>query len=347
MNRICTSICGILFLLSGYSALAQSVDDYTASIDSLISTTDVRPFTGVILIAQNGVTRYAKAHGYADIERKIPLKTGDEFAIMSNSKQITAVLLLLEVQKGRVDLRAPIKKYLPNLTQTWADTVTVHQLLNHTHGITDLEQPLAFRAGTDFKYGNLSNILLGKIISFSAKKSYAVLANQLFRRLGMMHTFCYSPANARKLVHGYANDHNVFTLVDTAEITTDNLPAKGIVSTVADLIIWNNQLHHGRLLNKQAYQWMTSYTVTAQHNVFGKEKVGYGYGIRISGKTPIRYIGHTGLGDGFASVNLYFPAKKLSLVVLENQANTDTGIAYYFGIAIKNILLQSHLTKRK
>jgi hypothetical protein len=38
-------------------------------------------------------------------------------------------------------------------------------------------------------------------------------------------------------------------------------------------------LHKGKNLKPETYKLMTSYSITAQHNAFGKEKIGYGYGI--------------------------------------------------------------------
>ena len=153
-------------------SFAQNQKQLSKKIDSIIENKNPRPFNGVILITEKGKTKYSKALGFTNFKTRIPLKISDQFEIMSNTKQITAVLLLKEVEKGTVNLNSAIKKYLPSLTQNWADTVTVHQLLNHTHGITDTEKPLLFKAGSDFKYGNLSNIFLGKIIENASKKSY-------------------------------------------------------------------------------------------------------------------------------------------------------------------------------
>jgi D-alanyl-D-alanine carboxypeptidase len=103
-------------LFSSFMAYGQKKDDYSAKIDSFIQCANVRSFNGVILIVQNGKTKYAKAFGYANFDKKTPLKLRNPFEIMSNSKQITAVLLLREVEKGNVNLQSPIKKYLPYLT---------------------------------------------------------------------------------------------------------------------------------------------------------------------------------------------------------------------------------------
>ncbi len=99
----------------------ELVDDYSAKIDSLIATTNPRKFNGVILITQNGETKYSKEYGFSDFEKKIPINLNDNFRIQSNSKQITAVLILKEVEKGNIHLNNTIKKYLPELNSTWTD----------------------------------------------------------------------------------------------------------------------------------------------------------------------------------------------------------------------------------
>lgn len=335
-----------IFLLSNCNSFSQKKDNFNSKTDSLIKVADPK-FNGGVLLSKKGKTVYSKVQGFADFDKKIPLTINSQFEIMSNSKQIAAVLILKEYEKGRIDLQAPIKRYLPYLTQSWADTVTVHQLLNHTHGIEDLKKPLLFKPGTDFKYGNLSFNLLGKIVEFTSKKSYSEMANTLFKELKMKNTFCYSKEKIQHLVTGYSNDKNIFEKITTSQITPESLGADGIISTVNDLAIWNNNLHKGKILKPETYQLMVHYNIKAQHNVFGKEKEGYGYGIRIVDQKTPKYIGHTGLGDGFSSLNLYFPESDVSLIILENQMNADRDLLYSTEIKIKNILLESDLLNQK
>jgi CubicO group peptidase (beta-lactamase class C family) len=336
----------VLLLFSSSPSFSQKKDHLYTQIDSLIKVSNPK-FNGVLLISKKGKTVYAKALGSADFDKKIPLTINSQFEIMSNSKQITAVLILKEVEKGRIDLQAPIKKYLPHLTQTWADSVTVHQLLNHTHGIIDLQKPLLFKPGTDFKYGDLSFSLLGQIVAFSTQKKYPEVAADLFKKLNMKNTYCYSKDKTTQLVSGYINDKNVFTKNDKSGITSETVSANGIISTVTDLAIWNNNLHKGKILKPATYQLMLRYTIKAQHNLFGKEKEGYGYGLRIVDQGNPKYMGHSGLGDGFSSVNLYFPKSDVSLIVLENQMNTNSELFYQTEIKIKALLLKSDLLNKK
>jgi len=348
MNSIfkISSLLSIILIFSSCNSFAQKENNYSTKIDSLIKNTSPI-FNGVILISKNGKTLYSKTKGVSNFESKKPLKFDSQFEIMSNSKLITAVLILLEVEKGKVKLNSPIKKYLPELTQTWADSVTVHQLLNHTHGIVDLKKPLVFKSGTQFKYGDLSYTLLTKIIENTTKKSYTEVAETLFKKLKMTNTYCYSKDKIQNLVTGYFNSKGTFEKVQKTQITPQNLGADGVVSTVTDLAIWNNNLHKGKILKPETYQSMLRYTITAQHNFFGKENEGYGYGIRITEKEAVKYVGHTGLGDGFSSVNLYFPESDISLIVLENQMNEDSELFYASEFKIKNILLKSDLFIKK
>ncbi len=335
----------ILFLVS-CNNYGQEKNDYSFKIDSLIKTTNPRSFNGVILITQKGKTKYENAFGYSNFEKKTSLKTKDNFIIMSNSKQITAVLILKEVEKGKIDLQSPIRKYLPDLLQSWADTVTVHHLLNFSAGITDIDKPLIFKPGSDFKYGNTTYIMLGKIIEKVTGRRYIDVANDMFKELKMKNTFCFERDKLQNRVQGYLNTSNNFVLVNKPIENNDAVSAAGIISNVADLNNWDKLLHKGKILKPESYKLMTSYSITSQHNAFGKEKIGYSYGIRISDKTPIKYFGHTGGGSGFVSFKVYFPETEVDLVVLENQSNENIDLLYEFEIKIKEIVMKSNLMKK-
>lgn len=347
MKSVIRTCCTAAFLVFASQSCAQNRTPYSKQIDSLVQLPSPRPFNGVILITKNGKTQYSKAYGFKDSRTKAPLKMDDQFEIMSNSKQVTAILLLKQFEKGKVDLQAPIKKYIPTLTQPWADSVTVHQLLNHTHGILDTEKPLAFKPSTEFKYGNLSNILLGQIIENTSGSSYIQQANALFKELHMKNTFCYSKNNNSNLVSGHMNKNNVFTPVENSFINDTNMPADGIISTARDMALWNTLLHNGKILNKKSYALMTASSVLSEHDVFGKGKMGYGYAIRIVNYNGIPYFGHTGLGDGFASLSVYVPDSDVSIVVMENQMSEDSTLYYYHEALIRDIVLKSSLIKDK
>jgi D-alanyl-D-alanine carboxypeptidase len=327
------------------TAKAQKTDPDFQKIDSIVTASAPIKFNGVVLVSQNGKTKYVKAYGYKDFDGKIPLKANDRFEIMSNSKQITAVLVLQEAEKGALDLQTPIKKYLPSLTQPWADTVTIHHLLNHTHGIVDTEKPLVFKPGSQFKYGNLSYILLGKILERTSKKSFTELSGSLFKKLKMKNTFCFNGQNNHSLVPGYMNSENHFSKVEKSFLNEELLPAAGMISTVQDLAKWDQALYKGKLLSPKYLGLMMKASTSSQHNVFGKENMGFGYSVRVIKEAGLDYFGITGLGDGFTCLNVYFPSADTSLIILENQLPKNSDFWSFKEASIKNTLLKSKILK--
>lgn len=330
----------------------HQTDDYSTKIDSLIKTTNPRIFNGVILITQNGERKYSKAYGYSNFEMKTPITTEDNFRIQSNSKQVTAVLILKEFENGKIDLKSPIREYLPNTKQTWADTVTVHQLLNMSSGIIALDKPLIFEPGTDYAYSNPAYGLLGRIIENVTGKKYTEVANSFFKQLEMHNSYCYEIGKPNKgLINGYRVSNGNFNFVDfnslgfTEEEWIDFIPGGGIISNLDDLNVWDTKLHNGEILKPETYKLMKSYSITGQHDAFGDEKIGYGYGLRIHDKKPIKHIGHAGRGIGFASIKFYVPEKDLDVIVLENVYNEDVSIIYHFEKEIREIVLNSNLVK--
>ncbi|MFZ4929464.1 serine hydrolase domain-containing protein [Chryseobacterium sp. Mn2064] len=327
------------------TANAQKTKNYTHKIDSIMAATSPLTFNGVVLVSQKGKIQYLKAKGYKDFEKKIPLKTDDQFEVMSNSKQITAVLVLQAAEQGKLDLHTPIKKYLPSLTQPWADTVTIHHLLNHTHGITDTEKPTLFKAGSQFKYGNLSYALLGDILKTTTGKTFTELADSLFKKLKMNRTFVYNTQNNQSLVPGFKSENNQFEKVKESFITNEIAPSAGIVSTVEDLAKWDQALFKGNLLSPQFKKQMLFPSTMSQHNVFGKESMGFGYNVRIIKEAGLTYYGVTGLGDGFTCLNVYFPSTDTSLIILENQMPKNSENWSFQEAAIKNVVLKNMTSK--
>ena len=289
------------------------------SIDSLIAIKTSKPFNGIILIEQNGKILYSKAFGYSDLTTKTPLERNAEFVIGSISKQFTAVIVLQEFDKGHLDLFAPIHTYLPELSQNWADTITVHHLLTHTHGITELDKPTSFNAGTKFSYSQIGYDLLATIVERTSGKSFAKLSDELFKKCGMQHTFHPDVKKYNHLVKGYTQYRNGSIIFDNTSF--ENYAAAGaFVSTANDLDRWNNKLHNGNLLKETTYNEMLTKQKNAirQHPIFGITE--YGYGFTIDDKESNLQIGQTGFAPGFVSMDFYFPESKTSVIILENIA---------------------------
>lgn len=313
-----TLLCSILLCILAFQhSLGQVNKVLSKQIDSLINAKTTRAFSGIIAITKHGKVQYLAINGFADKEKKTPLKRNDQFVIGSISKQFTAALILRAYDEGKLSLNRPIREYLPNLKLSWADTVTTHQLLTHTHGIVSLNKPLAFKAGTQYAYSQIGYDLMAQILESVNKKSFAILANELFKSCGMNNTFHPDLKKYNNLVKGYTEQENGKLIFETA--TFENYPAAGgFISTVDDLVKWNEWLYSGKLFKPATFEMMKTKQPGAvrQHPLFGRTE--YGYGITVDDKEGLVQLGQTGYTPGFISMNFYFPKTQTSLIILNN-----------------------------
>jgi CubicO group peptidase (beta-lactamase class C family) len=75
---------------------------------------DAGEIAGVVtLVARRGRIAHFEAYGYADIDRRIPMRTDHIFGLASSTKPITAVAILMLVESGAVRLQDPVSKFIP------------------------------------------------------------------------------------------------------------------------------------------------------------------------------------------------------------------------------------------
>ncbi|MEN0052885.1 MAG: serine hydrolase domain-containing protein [Mucilaginibacter sp.] len=163
---------------------------------------------------------WAGAEGYANIERKRPMENCDLQYLQSVSKTYMAVAIMQLKEAGKINLDAPIKKYLPakytGIVKN-AAAITVRMLLNHTSGIPEystdpgfvayvMEHPAhklttefvigtikgkepMFAPGSKHVYCNTNYELLAVIADAITGDHAAYIAKHIFEKLGLRNTF--------------------------------------------------------------------------------------------------------------------------------------------------------------
>ncbi|SHN30600.1 serine hydrolase [Chitinophaga sp. CF418] len=329
----------LIAFLSSFSSLFAQQKNISRRLDSLLTASTTTPFNGIVVVSQGGKTIYRKTAGYASFEQKQAVSGESEFIIGSISKQITAVIVLQEIEKGHLRLNDPIHKYLPDLAEKWADTVTIHHLLSHTHGITALDKPLAFRPGSRFAYGFISFDLLSQIVEKTSGKTFPDLCMALFKQCGMQHSFHPGIKQYKQLAQGYTLNQEGQPQKEESMLNVF-AAAGGLISSGDDLVKWNNALHSGKLLSDSTYRLM----ITPKENAFREHvtlgTIDYGYGITIPRQTAVPELAVTGVAPGFISMDVYFPGTKTSVVVLENIARDmmDLKKSFYYHEQILHIV---------
>ena len=93
----------------------------------------------VVMVARQGRVVYYRAAGFADREAQRPMQEDQLFRFASLTKPLVALTALRLADQGRLDLQAPVSRYLPYFTPHLADGTpavpTLAQLLSHTAGL--------------------------------------------------------------------------------------------------------------------------------------------------------------------------------------------------------------------
>jgi CubicO group peptidase (beta-lactamase class C family) len=95
----------------------------------------IQPFQGVVLIGRAGKPIYSRTVGFADIEAKTPATLDTPYVIASISKWLTSTALLKLAEAGKVDLDAPITRYLPDYRADTGAKVKLRHLMTNISGV--------------------------------------------------------------------------------------------------------------------------------------------------------------------------------------------------------------------
>ncbi len=288
-------------------------------------------FNGRVAIFNKDEIVYQKQNGFQNFENKIPFSKNSVFAIGSVSKQFTAILVLLQEEAGKLKTSDKVSKYLPEFQTKNLESITIHQLLNHSSGLNDDGENLLFKSGKDFNYSNKGFRFLGKIIEKVSGKSYDENAMELFAKAGMKNTSTantFKGGNFAGAYDGTANNyHEIENMPKRLSGNEIGTSAGGILSTIGDLKIWNDALFGGKILKPETLQKMHSKSSHRKEYIMGD--VGYCYGIMTNLEKPKGYF-HTGYVKGSPSLLVYYPETKTSVVILSNIADDSKGSASIF-----------------
>jgi len=316
----------------------------------------LQDMTGAVRVEKNGVVLLEKGYGLADEASRIANTPDTIFRIGSNTKQFTAMAILLLQDDGRLGVDDPICSHLDDCPDAW-QPITIQELLDHSSGIPDYinapdfptyigtpatvpeliarfrDLPLLFTPGSQWSYSNSGYLLLGAIVTHESGLSYAdFLRQRIFGPLGMTHT-------------DYDSDHPPLGTHATGYLSMGVKPvffamseadaAGALASTVGDLAKWDSALQAGTIGSAAARTAMfTPHIACPSGGCALGSDIGYGDGWFIADVSGQRYDYHWGHIDGFFSSNGFYPDAHVTVIVLSNLETVDTfGIASQLGAA--------------
>ncbi|MGA5040995.1 serine hydrolase domain-containing protein [Streptomyces capoamus] len=306
-------------------------------------------------------------HGVTSTEHPLPVDGRTLFHLASVSKTFTATALMRLAAQGRVDLAAPVRRYVPALRLADEEAtarITVLQLLNHTAGLdwnlVDADEgdgsleafvaglgrlPLVAPPGARASYSQAGYNLLGRVIeNVTGLPFEKAVAELLLDPLGLHNTvFDLDDVVVRRFAVGH-NPAADGTLAPARPWkswragTRGNNPGGGVVSSVSDLLRWARfQLGDGEgLLPAGTLDRMRQPTVELRGSTLG-DAFGICWFVRDVG--GVRTVGHGGSGNGQFAELLLVPEHDFAVVSL---ANAGPG-GYLFNQAVLKRALELYL----
>lgn len=324
-------------ILASAAASAQPLTAAEVSqIDQLVTKTlaDTGVPSAEIAIVRGGKLVLNKAYGKAN--EGLPANPDLPYQIASNSKQFTAMALLLLRDEGKLSLDDHVSKFIPSITE--GDKITIRELLSHESGLqdfwpqdysfADMEQPttpqhivdkwakkpLDFQPGTRWQYSNTGYVVAGLIAEkVSGLPLLTFLHREIFDPLGMSSVRDQDDTNTPAFPAGYKR--NALGPVRLARQPGRGwLYAAGELSmTAADLAKWDIARMSRSLI--PARDWAEQETPVLRAD--GRTN-GYGLGVHNGYQRERHVIDHGGEAVGFLTQNSVYPDTKDAIVVFTN-----------------------------
>lgn len=302
-----------------------------AAVDQLMKLNQISGLS--VAVAHNGQVVWCREAGKADLENDVPVKRATKFRLASVSKPVTAVAVLRLVEKGKIDLDAPVQKYVPSFPEKqWP--ITTRQLLCHTTGIRHYRQresestrrydsmtqsldifkndDLLFEPGTKLGYSTYAYTLLGCVVEGASGKSFMdCLREEVLEPAGMTNTFAddvYAliPNRARGYRRVEAGRFRNAGLMDSSY----KIPGGGLLGTAEDLAKFAVALQTGKLLQDKTVAQMS----TRQKLKDGKEiENGLGWRVDATGA-----LAHGGAQQGASTFLLMDTPNKAAVALMSN-----------------------------
>ena len=308
------------------------------------------PGMAVAITSRQGLLRLS-TYGYANKDSRDPVTPQTLFGAGSIGKSFTAVALLELRDSGKVDLQAPVSRYLPWFKVNSSTPITAHHLLTHTAGLPDMrmelmstryqafwltQSPVPFEPGKQYHYSSSGYDVLSLLIATLNGKSFGESIQQgILVPLEMNHSEPVFTTRIRpRLAVSYEPLYDDRPADSRSPLVTSNWYEYGggagsEAVTAEDLAAYLRMLlnrgagPHGRVLSEESFRLLTQHAVPRGPNRY------YGYGLEVSEENGHVLIGHAGGVQGFRSMMLGDLDDGLGVVVLVNSPLATNMVAQF------------------
>lgn len=296
-------------------------------------------------VVEDGKVTFVQTEGFADLDKKIPMRRDHIFPIASVTKTFAAVTLMQYEQEGKISMDDYVLDY-PFLSIGFTPerlqdpNVKIKHVLSHTS---------EGEPGTSYIYnGGRYNFVYGVFEKMSGDtRHYEAFAGEVTRRvfqpLKMKDTFPgypsdkNSPALSRIVTtYSWDRERQSFTPDRNLSGETTLYPSTNMLSSIDDLAAYSNALDQNTLLTAESYKKLTSPFVTKS----GRPNP-YGLGWATQQVDGRQVHWHYGYGGSFAALIIRVPQEKLSFILLSNGVPASEPFVLGYGNLLNSIFAQA------
>jgi CubicO group peptidase (beta-lactamase class C family) len=309
---------------------------------------------------------WAQGFGFADPEKKTAATAETVYRVGSVSKLFTDIAIMQLVERGQLDLDAPVTRYLPDFhpRNPFGEPITVRELMSHRAGLVreppvgnyfDNSEPslaevvkslntteLVYPPGTHTKYSNAGDTVAGAVLESVTREPYLQYLRQaVLAPLGLRNSsFKPEPALLRRLAKGYMWTYAGRRFrAPTFELGTG--PAGNMYSTVIDQSRFLSALlAEGRGANGPILKPATLQQMFIPQ---GRDS-GFGLGFALLSLDGFKMVGHRGGIYGFSTEVLAMPGEKIGVVVMINMDNSSE-VCWHVAITALRLMLAARQGK--
>lgn len=347
---VCRSVIIAILLISVSPVSGQS--SWTFKKEAVDSVLELQYFSTrmpgyAMCIIKDGQIVYSGFRGKSSVKLDQKMSATTQFNIGSVTKQFTAAAIYMLEEQGKLQLNDDVKKYIPEFP-TYPIPVTIDQLIHHTSGIRDhMEVALLLSRykqdlneldgmlkwiqkypelntppGTAFAYSNTNYMLLAEIIERVSGMTYEnYIAEHIFKPLGM--TNSYVERGKHKTLNDGTTHYDINykqTRAKPAESNPNAPGATGVISTLEDLLKWDNNFYHNKLGNG-SMSLITKLQTSA--TLADGSDTHYGGGLLVTNYRFKPVYEHSGGWGQYLTQYRRFPDEKVTVIICMNSYLTS------------------------
>jgi CubicO group peptidase (beta-lactamase class C family) len=295
-----------------------------------------------LAVAVDGKIVYSEGFGFADLEERVPVWPTTKFRIGSVSKPLTAIALAQLVEAGKLDLDAPVQKYVPSFPDKGA-VITTRMLAGHLGGIRHYQgdefkiqqhytnvldglkifenDPLVSPPGTKFNYSSYGYNLLSAVVeSASGENFLAYMQKHVFDAMGLVHTTADQNAQIVEQRSRFYEKEKDGTLENAPYVDNSyKWAGGGFLSTSEDLVRFGSILLQPGFLKAESLKLLYTSQKTKSGEVTG---YGVGWGIAKSPSGKLVYA-HSGGSVGGTSQLIVYPETHVVVALITNLSGNE------------------------